>query len=142
MTSCHRQCLPMKLVSSMFVLALATTSAFAQDPTPQEPKQAPAEVTPNEARAWIDLFDKVVDTVVVDKDDCTKMAADLNAVVDANQPTIAMARDAKAKGKKLPQSAQQHMLDGARRMMGALDKCGRDEKVGAAFRRIDLGGHK
>jgi hypothetical protein len=132
----------MKLVSAMFVLALATTTAFAQDSKQQEPKQAPAEVTPNEARAWMDLFDKVVDTVVVDKDDCTKMASDLNAVVDANQSTIAMARDAKAKGKKLPQSAQQHMLDGARRMMGALEKCGRDEKVGAAFRRIDLGGRK
>jgi len=129
----------MKLVSSMFVLALAAASAFAQDSKQQEPKQAPAEVTPNEARAWMDLFDKVVDTVVVNKDDCTKMASDLNAVVDANQSTIAMARDAKAKGKKLPQAVRQHMLDGARRMLGALEKCGRDAKVGAAFRRIDLG---
>jgi hypothetical protein len=130
----------MKVVNSMFVLALAATSAFAQDSKPQDPKQAPAEVTPNEARAWMELFDKVVDTVVVNKDDCTKMATDLNAVVDANQPTIAMAREAKAKGKKLPPPVQQHMLDGARRMLGALDKCGRDQKVGAAFRRIDLGG--
>ena len=87
------------------------------------------------------MFDKIVDTVVADKDDCAKMATDLNAVVDANQPTISMARDAKAKGKRLPTSAQQHMADGARRMLGALDKCGHDDKVGAAFRRIDLGGH-
>jgi hypothetical protein len=34
------------------------------------------------------------------------------------------------------------MVDGARRMVGALDKCGRDEKVAAAFKRIDLGGRK
>lgn len=131
-----------RITSISIVLALATAPAFAQDTKQQEPKQAPAEVTPNEAREWIGLFDKVVGTVVVNKDDCTKMAGDLNAVVDANQPTIAMAREAKAKGKKLPQSAQQHMIDGARRMMGALDKCGRDEKVGAAFRRIDLGGRR
>jgi hypothetical protein len=134
----------MKLVMSIVFALSVSSTAFAQGdkaPDPkQEPKQAPAEVTPNEARSWMILFDKVVDTVVVDKDDCSKMAGDLNGVVDANQQTIAMARDAKAKGKKLPQSVQQHMVDGARRMLGALDKCGRDEKVGAAFRRIDLGG--
>lgn len=132
----------MKLVMSMVVALAAITPAFAQGDKQQEPKQAPAEVTPNEARSWILLFDKVVDTVVADKQDCAKMATDLNGVVDANLETIAMARDAKAKGKKLPQAAQQHMVEGARRMLGALDKCGRDEKVGAAFRRIDLGGRK
>ena len=127
----------MKLVT-LFVIALAAaTPAFAQGD--KDIKQAPAEVTPSEARVWLQLFDKIVDTVVADKDDCAKMAGDLNVIVDTNQQTIAMARDAKAKGKKLPQSAQQHMIDGARRMLGALDKCGRDEKVGAAFRRIDLG---
>lgn len=131
----------MKLVLSFVIALVAVTPAFAQDGKPQEPKQAPAEVTPSEAQSWLALFDKIVDTVVVDRTDCSKMATDLNAVVDANQPTIAMARDAKAKGKKLPVSVQQHMIDGARRMLGALDKCGHDEKVGAAFRRIDLGGH-
>ncbi|HEY5950989.1 MAG TPA: hypothetical protein VIV40_36105 [Kofleriaceae bacterium] len=128
----------MKLVVSVSIaLALAAAPAVAQPD-----KQAPAEVTPSEARAWIDLFDKIVDTVVVNKDDCGKMAGSLNAVVDANQDAIRIARDAKAKGKKLPTTAQQHMLDGMRRMVGALDKCGRDEKVGAAFKRIDLGNRK
>lgn len=132
----------MKLVSSMFVVALVSSAAFAQEPKAQEPKQAPAEVTPSEARSWIMLFDKIVDTVVANREDCPKMAGEINVVVDANKDTIAMAKDAKAKGKKLPQSAQQHMLDGARKMMSSLDKCGRDEKVGAAFARIDLGGHR
>jgi hypothetical protein len=27
-------------------------------------------------------------------------------------------------------------------MVGALDRCGRDEGVASAFRRLDLGGHK
>ena len=128
----------MKLVASvMFAIALAAAPAAAQ---PE--KQAPAEVTPSEARAWIALFDKIVDTVVANKDDCGKMAGDLNAVVDANLETIKIARDAKAKGKKLPTNAQQHMLDGMRRMVGALDKCGRDDKVAAAFKRLDLGGRR
>lgn len=124
----------MKLVTVVLALAIAMP-AFAD-----EPKQAPAEVTPSEAKAWLELFDKIVDAVVVNKDDCGKMAGSINKLVDANQSTIAMARDAKAKGKKLPASAQQRMLDGARRMIAALDKCGKDEQVGAAFKRIDLGG--
>ena len=130
----------MKLVRSLsFALALACTigSAYAE---PQ--KQAPAEVTPSEARAWLALFDKVVDTVVANREDCTKMATNLDSVIDANQDAIAMARDARAKGKRLPQSAQQRMLEGAKRMLAALDKCGRDEKVEAAFKRIDLGGRR
>ena len=125
----------MKLVT-VVVLALA---AIAMPALADEPKQAPAEVTPSEAKAWLELFDKVVDAVVANKEDCTKMASSINKLVDENQQTIAMARDAKAKGKKLPASAQQHMLDGARRMVAALDKCGKDEQVGLAFKRIDLG---
>lgn len=127
----------MKLVVSIIALAFAATPAAAE-----QDKQAPAEVTPNEARSWIALFEKVVDAVVAHRDDCTKMATTLDGVIDANQPTIAMARDAKAKGKRLPAAAQQQMMEGARKMVAALDKCGRDEKVGAAFRRLDLGGRK
>ena len=128
----------MKLVRSV-VVALALTGGVA---AAQPDKQAPAEVTPSEARAWVALFDKIVDAVVANKDDCTKMAGGLNTLIDANQDAITIARDAKAKGKKLPASAQQHMLDGMRRMVAALDKCGRDDKVAAAFKRIDLGGRR
>lgn len=127
----------MKLVVSIIALALAAAPAAAE-----QDKQAPAEVTPNEARSWIALFGKVVDAVVAHRDECAKMASSLDAVIDANQQTIAMARDAKAKGKRLPASAQQQMMEGARTMVAALDKCGRDEKVSAAFRRLDLGGRK
>jgi len=125
----------MKLHRAMF-LAVAFASATA---AAQPDKQAPAEVTPSEATSWLALFDKVVETVVVNREDCAKMATEINALVDANQETITMARDAKAKGKRLPPRAIQQMVDGARRMVAALDKCGRDDKVGAAFKRIDLG---
>jgi hypothetical protein len=129
----------MKLVCVTIALVLAAAPAYAQEPNAATDKQAPAEVTVNEAHQWVVLFDKVVDAVVANKNDCMKMASGLHAVVDANQQTIAMARDAKAKGKKLPVSAQQHMLDSARRMVDSLEKCGRDEAVGLAFKRIDLG---
>jgi hypothetical protein len=129
----------MKLHHAMFLaLALASATATAAEPD----KQAPAEVTPTEAKTWMALFDKVVDTVIVNREDCSKMAGGINTLVDDNQTTIAMARDARAKGKRLPASVMQQMADGARRMVAALDKCGRDQKVGAAFARIDLGGRK
>lgn len=127
----------MKLVRLTTSLALALACATA---SAQPDKQAPAEVTPNEARTWIALFEKVVDTVVEHRTECSKMASGIHAVVDANRDAIAMARDAKAKGKRLPVAAQQQMAEGAKRMMAALDKCGRDQSVGIAFRRLDLGG--
>ena len=147
----------MKLVRSVaFAIVLVGGAAAAQaekqapdkqapekqapaDEQPPADKQAPAEVTPSEARAWVALFDKVVDTVVANREHCDKMAAGLHAIIDANQATIEMARDAKARGKKLPASVHQHMRDSMRRMIAALDKCGRDEKVAGAFKRIDLG---
>ena len=99
------------------------------------------EVTSEQAKAWVGLFDKVVDGVISERDDCERMAAHVTGLAVANQPTIAMAREAKAHGKHLPAAAQQHMLDSLRRMVAALDKCGRDENVAAAFRHLDLGGH-
>lgn len=127
----------MKLARSIpvaLVLALAGGSAAA---VPD--KQPPAEVTPSEAHAWVTLFDAVVDAVVANRDDCSKMAGTLNAIIDANQPTIEMAREAKAKGKRLPKSVHRHILGNVRRMIASLDKCGRDAKVLGAFKRIDLG---
>lgn len=97
------------------------------------------EVSADQAQKWVALFDKLVDSVVTDRNDCEHMAAHITGLAVANQETIAMARDAKAHGKHLPASSQQHMLDGMRRMVGALDKCGKDEKVAEAFRRLDLG---
>jgi hypothetical protein len=84
----------------------------------------------------------VVGLVVANREDCVKMSSGLNAVIDRNQPTIEMARDARAKGKRLPPAVQQEMMQGMRKMVDALAKCGRDEKVAAAFRRIDLGSRK
>ena len=132
-------------IALMFAAGLGGT-ALADKAAPPPAKTAPPAKTDTasdaDVKEFLAFFDKLVDAIVADKDDCTKMAGSINTVVDANQKTIAMAKDAKAKGKKLPATAQQRMLDGARRMVGALDKCGHDEAVGSAFKRIDLGGRK
>ena len=115
---------------ALVLIALASTSAFAKE-----------EVSAKDAQAWVEVFDKIVDAVVTNRDDCGKMATGVAAVIDANEPTIAKVRAAKLEGKKFPSSIQQHLLDGTKRMVGSLDKCGRDTQVAAAFARLDLGGH-
>jgi hypothetical protein len=121
----------MKFVQLWIAIALAVTPAVAD---------TAKEVSPNHAKAWLALFDKIVDAVVANRTECRTMAQDLDAIITANQDTIKVARDAKAQGKKLPASATQHLQDAMRRMIVALDKCGRDDRVAAAFARIDLGG--
>jgi len=119
----------------VYLVLVVLVSTAAADTKPREVSEA-------DAKAWIGLFDKIVDAVVAHRTDCPTMANDLDAIINVNQPAIKIAREAKASGKVLPASAQQHMLDGSRKMINSLDKCGRDEKVGAAFARLDLGGHQ
>lgn len=114
----------------MIALVLVASAAHAADSN-----EVPAE----QAHKWVALFDKLVEGVVTDRNDCENMAAHITGLAVANQDTIAMAREARAAGKHLPPAAQQHMLDGMRRMVSALDKCGHDDKVAEAFRRLDLG---
>jgi hypothetical protein len=119
----------------VLVVMMATAAADSKP-------AATREVSEADTKAWVGLFDKIVDAVVAHRTDCPTMATDLDAIINVNQAAIKIARDAKASGKVLPASAQQHMLDGSRRMIQSLDKCGRDQKVGAAFARLDLGGHQ
>jgi hypothetical protein len=123
----------MKLVVLALVLSLSSPVAAEKSST---------EVSASEAKAWLDVFDKIVDAVVAHRSDCPTMAGDLTAIIGVSQDTIRTIREAKAKGKRLPASATQRMIDGSKRMMGSLDKCGRDEQVAAAFARIDLGDRK
>ncbi len=87
---------------------------------------------------WLAFFDALVTAVAKSSSNCEKMAADINAVVDANKDTIERARVAQTQGKKLPQSAQQRVMDGIDKMVPGLQKCGDDEKVRAAFARLDV----
>jgi hypothetical protein len=98
-----------------------------------------AEMSAHDTATWLTFFDKLVATVVRDSSQtCEKLAGDVGRVIDANQDAIAVARAAHAEGRKLPQAAQEHMLVGVKKMMPAMQKCGQDSKVRAAFARLDL----
>lgn len=112
-------------------VVIAALGCAARADTPRE--MAPAEVT-----AWIGFFDKLVATVIKSETTCDKLAVDVSNLVDANQAAVAIARKARAQGRKLPAAAKAHMIDGVKKMVPAMQKCGQHTKVRAAFAKLDL----
>ena len=120
-------------MKSLLVIVLLASTANAQPP---KTETIPAA----DVQRWVGFFDKLVAAVEHNANKCDQMAADVSAVIDSNQTTIALARDARSKRKKLPDAAQQHMLDGVRRMGPGIENCADNEKVKAAFSKLDLAG--
>ena len=118
------------------ICASAYEIAHADDKPAQE--QPAQEMSAGDTAKWLRFFDKLVATVVKSSSGCAKMAVDVNAVIDANQDAIAIARAAHAAGRKLPQAAQQHMMEGVKKMVPGMQKCGQDDRVRAAFSKLDL----
>ena len=96
------------------------------------------EMPPNDVTKWLSFFDKLVTTVVDTQRACDKMATDVSSVMDTNKDAIAVAKEAKASGKKLPPDAKAKMVDGVKKMMPGMQNCGHNEKVRAAFAKLDL----
>jgi hypothetical protein len=128
-----------------FPLAFALTigSAAAQAPapknTPSHSTPAPGEeMSEAEVARWLAFFDKLVDAVATNADNCDKMATDVSGVIDRNKPALDLARSARNSHKKLPASAQQHMMTGVKRMETGIQKCGENDKVKTAFAKLDV----
>ncbi len=113
-------------------LVCFVSSALAETPVPVRPGDKELAVL---VQRWVAFFDKVVDAVVADKDDCAKMATAVNGLIDANAALLAQA--VTLKGKSLPKDAEAHMLASAQKMAAALmQKCETDRGVQAAFQRL------
>jgi hypothetical protein len=97
-----------------------------------------SQMAPNDVTKWLAFFDKLVTTVVDTQRTCDKMATDVNAVMDSHKDAIAVAKNAKAEGKKLPPDAKAKMVDGVKKMMPGMQNCGQNDKVRAAFAKLDL----
>jgi hypothetical protein len=130
-------------------IALALPAlARAADKAPDEKKPAPAKdaakdttksdstVSPADVDRWVAFFDKFVGYIDADQDDCDKMAKDLDAHLDASKALLAKAKEASDAGKKLPPSAQQHMMATMQKMGPGVQKCGSNAKVGAVLSKI------
>jgi len=137
----------MKLVLITIVAGLAAgTPALADTPakTPPADKQAPPpapkkeEISAVEAAKFVAFFDKLVDIVVANKQDCTKMAAGINGHIDANQALLKAASDAKNANKDLPQAAKDKIEKRTKDELAPaiMAKCGQDQGVMNAFMRM------
>jgi len=126
------------MTRTLLALALlAVICASAYGIANADDKPAP-EMSAKDTQKWLTFFDKLVVVVVGSSGTCDKLATDVNNVVDTNQDAVAVARAAHAAGRKLPQAAQEHMMTGVKKMVPNLNKCGTDDKVRAAFAKLDL----
>jgi hypothetical protein len=94
-------------------------------------------MTPGEVSHFLAFFDALVDTVVRDSQSCGQMASDISALIDANHDNIEVARAARLAHKRMPDQAQYHMLDGIRRMGPGVENCSENDRVKAAFLKLD-----
>ena len=133
----------MKLLAALVLSTGLVGAALADTPAPSKPaptkpapapkKDAPkADAAPADVQQIVAFFDKLVDIVVADKEDCKKMAGDLNKHIDDNKALLEKAKEAQAKGQKLPDSVKEHMKKNMQRLFGAMQKCGADADVQAA----------
>lgn len=119
-----------------FLVACATVAGLAGVAVADTP--SPHEMPAADAEKWMTFFDKLVTTVVESAGACDKMASKVNAIVEANRDAIAIARTARQEGQKLPADKQARMIEGVKKMVPGMQRCGQDQKVRAAFAKLDL----
>lgn len=117
---------------SMIAVLLGTSVAFAEAPAKKEDK----EVSQADAEKFLAFFNKFVDAIVQNKDNCPKMASAINTVIDANLDIIKKANEAKAQKKDLPKPMKEKMMARVKETMPAMAKCGEDAEVKKAIERM------
>lgn len=125
----------MKLVRSLLVFVFVVGSAGIAV-AEKEPEKRP-EVSQAEGEKFLEFFNKFVDAVIQNKDDCKKMAGAINVVIDAHSDVVKKANEAKAAKKKLPRKLEDQMMARVKEMIPAMQKCGADKEVKAAVGRLD-----
>jgi hypothetical protein len=120
----------LRVVSFLAVLGLST-GAVADEKKPR------AEISQADGEKLLAFFGKFVDAIVQNKDNCGKMAKDVNGVVDANPDAVKLANEAKAAGKQLPKALEEKMMARVKELMPAMQKCGNDKDVKAAVARLE-----
>lgn len=146
----------MSMVRTFTILAALTASsaAYAERPAAKPPEKPAAKATDKpadkpaddkkqplsdaEAQRFYAFFDKLVGIVVANKEDCGKMAAGVNAHIDAHQALLKDAAAAKNQGKELPQSVRDKIAKKtANELAPAMQhKCMSDKPVMDAFMRM------
>ena len=135
---------------STLAIVAAIAAAFALDapalaeppakPPAEKPADKPARETVPEADAqrYLAFFEKLVAIVVANQRDCARMAAAIDAHVEANDALVKEVAAAKQRNKQLPPAIrakiQQKIKD---ELQPALQKCLQDKAVKAALERLE-----
>jgi len=132
----------MSILRTLALTALALLAPLSARADTPEPAPAPA-VTPKfvskaETEKVIAFFNKFIDIIVANQDDCPKMASAISALADANKQLIADGKKAKAAGLQLPPEYKARMEARVKNdMLPALKKkCGNDKAVGEAIGKM------
>src|SRR5215470_12405869 len=123
----------------LVVVLLVLTAAPAFADSKKQPPPKAEEISQADADKYLAFFTKLTDAIVQNKDNCGRMAAQMNAVIDANQDIIKKVAEEQSAGKKLPKKLEEKMAARTREMIPAMNKCGADTEVRAALKRIDTG---
>ena len=122
------------------LLLFAAAPAFADSKDSKDSKKPKAEeISQADADKYLAFFTKLTDAIVQNKDNCGRMASQMNTVIDANQDIIKHVAEEQSAGKKLPKKLEEKMAARTREMIPAMNKCGADTEVRAALKRIDTG---
>ncbi len=95
-------------------------------------------VDAKDVEAFVAFFNRFVDAVVAAKDECGKMTANVNALIDASPEVIKMIGAAKKAKKGLPQQAKDQMIARVREMAPAMKKCGAHPDFRATMKRMEI----
>jgi hypothetical protein len=123
---------------SAVVFLVVGTSAGGHLAAIAHAEPAPKEMAAADVERWLAFWDKLVDTVARSQATCDKLATEVSSVIDKNKAAVAIAKTARAQGRKLPESAQQHMLDGVKQMVPVMQRCGQHDRVRSAFAKLDV----
>src|SRR5215468_1120036 len=132
-------------------IALGAGPAVAEPPAkpPAEspgkpPAERPIEKPPREtvsdadAQRYLAFFEKLTAVVVANQRDCAKMAAAIDAHVEANQALVKELADAKARNKQLPPAVKAKIGKKIKdELQPALQKCAQDKAVKSALERME-----
>jgi hypothetical protein len=123
-----------RMLSTFAFTALLGSAALAG---PAEKKPAPAAPAKTDDAAKVfAFFDALVDAVTKNTENCDKMAASVNTVLDKHGATIKIIQDYRARGEQPPKEVEDKLRARAKELVPAITKCASNEAVQATMKRM------
>ena len=119
------------VAAGVLIGALSVSDHALATPTP-----AAGEISAADTAKLVAFFDKVLVAMLAQKDDCTKMAGAVDAVVTSNAALLRSVMKQLAAGKVVPKDAEAKLTERMSKEAKSLEKCAADPAVEAAMKRI------